>query len=97
MNFIPQACVNLRPGAGVSIDGNVIHWHGITDIPSDAEIQAEAARLQSEYNAKNYQRQRAAAYPPMADYLDGIVKNDQAQIARYIADCLAVKAKYPKT
>ena len=39
---------------------------------------------------------RANEYPPMADYLDGIVKGDQAQIDKYIADCLAVKAKYPK-
>lgn len=39
---------------------------------------------------------RASEYPPMADYLDGIVKGDQAQIDKYIADCLAVKAKYPK-
>lgn len=39
---------------------------------------------------------RADNYPPMSDYLDGIVKGDQAQIDKYIADCLAVKAKYPK-
>jgi hypothetical protein len=39
---------------------------------------------------------RAEEYPPMTDYLDGIVKGDQAQIDKYIADCLAVKAKYPK-
>jgi hypothetical protein len=39
---------------------------------------------------------RASKYPPMTDYLDGIVKGDQAQIDKYIADCLAVKAKYPK-
>ena len=39
---------------------------------------------------------RANEYPPMSDYLDGIVKQDQAQIDKYIADCLAVKAKYPK-
>ena len=39
---------------------------------------------------------RAAEYPPMADYLDGIVKRDLAQIDKYIADCKAVKAKYPK-
>lgn len=39
---------------------------------------------------------RAAEYPPMSDYLDGIVKGDQAQVDKYIADCLAVKAKYPK-
>jgi hypothetical protein len=32
----------------------------------------------------------------MADYLDGIVKGDQAQVEKYIADCKAVKAKYPK-
>lgn len=43
-----------------------------------------------------YAQLRAQEYPPMTDYLDGIVKNDQAQINKYIADCLAVKAKYPK-
>lgn len=39
---------------------------------------------------------RAEEYPPMSDYVDGVVKGDQAQIDKYIADCLAVKAKYPK-
>lgn len=39
---------------------------------------------------------RAAEYPPMADYIDGIVKGDQAQVQAYINACLAVKAKYPK-
>lgn len=43
-----------------------------------------------------YQRQRAAEYPPMTDYVDGIVKGDQAQVQAYIDACLAVKAKYPK-
>lgn len=43
-----------------------------------------------------YQTQRAAAYPPMADYIDGIVKGDEAQVQAYIDACLAVKAKYPK-
>jgi hypothetical protein len=43
-----------------------------------------------------YKEKRAEEYPSIGDYLDGIVKNDQAQIAKYIADCLAVKAKYPK-
>jgi hypothetical protein len=32
----------------------------------------------------------------MTDWIDGMVKADQAQIAKYIADCQAVKAKYPK-
>ena len=46
--------------------------------------------------APTYQELRAAAYPPMSDYLDGIVKGDAAQIEAYKAACLAVKAQYPK-
>jgi hypothetical protein len=44
----------------------------------------------------DYRKLRAAEYPPMADYLDGIVKGDTAQVQTYIDACLAVKAKYPK-
>ena len=43
-----------------------------------------------------YQELRAAAYPSITDYLDGVVKGDQAQIDAYIAACQAVKDKYPK-
>ena len=43
-----------------------------------------------------YAQKRAAEYPPATDYLDAVVKGDQAQIDAYIAACLAVKAKYPK-
>jgi len=61
----------------------------------------ETARLtraaeREELVKTQYQRDRAAEYPSMADYLDGIVKGDQAQIQAYIDACLAVKAKYPK-
>ena len=59
-------------------------------------IQAEILRLQTEYDSKQYQRDRAKAYPPIEDYLDGIVKGDTAQVDKYITDCLAVKTKHPK-
>ena len=39
---------------------------------------------------------RANEYPDFKEYLDGIVKGNDAQIQKYINDCLAVKAKYPK-
>jgi len=39
---------------------------------------------------------RKNAYPPIAEYLDGIVKGDQAQMQAYVDACLAVKARYPK-
>ena len=64
--------------------------------PTEDEIQAEIARMEAEFIAKEYQRERAAKYPPIADYMDGIVKGDQAQVQAYIDACLAVKAKYPK-
>jgi len=43
-----------------------------------------------------YHVDRFNAYPPITDYLDGVVKGDQAQIDKYISDCRAVKEKYPK-
>jgi len=55
------------------------------------DLDQDPAWLLEQCHAK-----RSAEYPPMSDYLDGIVKADQAQIDKYIADCKAVKAKYPK-
>ena len=43
-----------------------------------------------------YSDLRRNEYPPITDYLDGVVKNDQAQIDSYIAICKAIKEKYPK-
>lgn len=43
-----------------------------------------------------YQRDRKQEYPPIEEYIDGVVKGDQSQIDEYINKCLAVKAKYPK-
>ncbi len=45
---------------------------------------------------KTYAESRAEAYPDFRDYLDGIVKGDQAQVDAYIAACLAVKERFPK-
>jgi len=51
--------------------------------------------LQQVYDTQ-YQRDRKHEYPPIEDYIDGVVKGDQNQIDEYIAKCLAVKQKYPK-
>ena len=58
------------------------------------EIDLVAVNAWVDPNA--YKSKRQAEYPPITDYLDGIVKGDQAQIAKYIADCQAVKTKYLK-
>ncbi len=43
-----------------------------------------------------YADKRKFAYPDFGEYLDAIVKGDDAQLQKYIADCLAVKQQYPK-
>ena len=66
----------------------------ITDAEADnLNVIAYQQRL-AEYD---YAKKRLLEYPPIADYIDGLIKGDQAQIDKYIADCLAVKSKYPKT
>lgn len=46
---------------------------------------------------QSYADKRRREYPPVEEYLDGVVKGDQAQIQEYINKCLAVKTKYPKS
>ena len=97
MTNIVEAIKSLRPHAKFATQNNDLEWLDTEQTqPTEAEITAEIARLQAEYEAAEYQRKRAAEYPPMADYLDAVVKGDQAQIDAYVAACLAVKAKYPK-
>ena len=90
----PQAAFNT--GDGNDLDTCTITWNDGTSEISKADIQAEMDRLQVEYDAQDYARKRKAAYPDIYDYMDGIVKNDQTQIDKYIADSQAVKARYKK-
>jgi hypothetical protein len=59
-------------------------------------VAYDEAVVQAYIDANAYKAKRIAEYPSITDYLDGVVKGNQAQIDKYIADCLAVKAKYPK-
>jgi len=92
-----DALSSLRPTSSWRTEDNVIVWmDDSTEMPTEAEIEAEVTRLQAEYDAQAYARSRTSEYPSINDYLDGIVKGDQAQIDAYIAACQAVKTKYPK-
>jgi hypothetical protein len=56
----------------------------------------EVEYKEPEYDPNLYAVYRKNSYPPVEVYLDAVVKGDQAAINKYIADCKAVKAKYPK-
>jgi len=69
------------------------------DVAYDAdenEVTYDKSAVDAYVNSHAYIDKRAAEYPNITDYIDGVVKGDQVQIDKYIADCLAVKAKYPK-
>lgn len=98
--MIDRALVNLRPGAVWTMTGD--DYEGILwldenqTIPSKDEVEAEVARLQSEYDAKLYARQRAPEYPSIGDQLDalfhaGVFPPEMA------AKIQAVKDKFPKS
>ena len=63
---------------------------------SVAITDEEAEALKPVPPALTYAELRAAEYPPMVDLIDGLVKDDAAQVQAYKDACLAIKAKYPK-
>jgi hypothetical protein len=98
--MITEAIKSLRPNASFSVNGESIdgiRWFSaIEDRPTDAEILAEANRLTELQELQQYRFKRMHEYPPVAEYLDAVVKGDQEAIQAYIDKCNAVKLKYPK-
>lgn len=92
-----EAILNLYKNVvSVSDDYGIFDADG-NQVSVDEELVAqEAARLQAIADANAYKAKRAAEYPSFTEYIDGLVKGDQAQMQAYIDACLAVKAKYPK-
>ena len=66
-----EAIQSLQPNAQYVLRGDDLTWisDDITE-PTDAEITAEQERLQAEYDAKQYARDRAVAYASIQDQLD---------------------------
>ena len=80
-------------------DGNgayIKEWNLDIPKPTLAQLDAFEAQANEVERLNLVKSNRANEYPDFKEYLDGIVKGDNAQIQKYINDCLAVKAKYPK-
>ena len=71
-----DAIFSLVPNADCALVGGVITvWNSEEAQPTEEEITAEMERLQAEYDSNEYQRNRAAEYPSIADQLDDIYHN----------------------
>ena len=74
MNII-KAIRKINPNAEVVIIGDDINtceieWHNGTTPISKADIEAKMLEIQAEYDANQYQRDRATAYPTINEQLD---------------------------
>ena len=89
-----DAIFSLVPNADCALTGGVITvWNSEEAQPTEEEITAEMERLQAEYDSNEYQRNRAAEYPSIADQLDDIYHNG---IDAWKATIKTTKDKYPK-
>lgn len=98
MITLEQAILSLNPNAEFTCNGGV--YSGITWTnnpsykPTEEEVNAEISRLEAEYAAMQYKRDRAKEYPSIADQLDYIYHNG---IDAWKTDMIdPVKNKYPK-
>jgi hypothetical protein len=73
-----------------------VEWQSDTQTqPTDAEIQAETTRLQAEYDANDYARQRKAKYDALNQF--ELIADDSINGTTTHKDAiLAIKAEIPK-
>jgi len=105
-----DAISSLRPDSEWVRRGEELEWLDTTQTqPTDAEITAEITRLQAEYDAQAYARDRQARYRaelPMGDQFDAILKgfnqlrfdgqNLPADLDEVIGIWLGIKSAIPK-
>ena len=99
MNFYKHPDTNIvhafEDGAPAKYIGEKLV--AITEKQAQALQKAnQRAADEAAFAALTYGQKRAAEYPPITDYLDGLVKGDVAQQQAYLDACRAVKAKYTK-
>jgi hypothetical protein len=99
MTDIIKAILKINPNAEVSVnadDINQITWLNGTQPISANEILAKQQELIAEYNSKQYQRDRAKAYPLIQEQLDMQYWDKINGTDTWEQAINAVKAKHPK-
>ena len=94
---IANVLISLRPNARWHLNGETyddLEWvDTVQTKPTKEQVEAEFARLKAEDDAKEYQRKRAAEYPPITEQLDTLYHGGYDA---WKAEIQAIKQKYPK-
>jgi hypothetical protein len=92
-----NALQSLRPNAQWSLIGDRLEWLDENQTqPTDAEIEAEVARLTALEPARIATENRRAAYITEADPLFFKAQRGEATIEEWQAKVAEIKARYPK-
>ena len=97
---IPSALLSLRPNSQWSLSGD--EYEGLnwldqnTAAPTKEEVEAEIAQLQAEYDALEYQRQRAENYPNIKEQLDMLYWDKINGTNNWETTISQIKTQFPK-
>ena len=99
MTNITNAIKALRPNSTFGVIGDRIKWNDPDNPqPTEKEINDKIAELQSEYDSKQYQRDRK--YPDLGEQFDLLFKDiDSGEVSKdggFYKAIKAVKDTHPK-
>ena len=75
---------------------NIVVTNPDVKLPTEKELNDALAKQQSDFDAQEYARKRAEAYPSLSDQMDMIMKDNRDGTKTHQTACEAVKKKYPK-
>ena len=74
-------------------EGKIVKWYSEKEQPADDVIQAKLTELQAEYDALQYQRDRAANFPSWQEQMDLLYHGGVDALK---AELKKTKDKFPK-
>lgn len=85
---------NLILTEKMGVDGELVD--NPHSLPTEKSLTDALAKHQNDFDAQEYARERAAAYPSTGDQLDMMYKDTKNSTTTHAAAVEAVKTKWPK-
>ena len=95
-----KALISLKPNTDWSWKGyeySDLNWQDSSTKPTEAEIDAEVIKLQTEYDNSVYQRNRAAEYPSLQEQFDMQYWDKKNGTTTWVDAIAKVKSDNPKS
>tara|TARA_B110000285_G_scaffold165529_1_gene184899 strand:- start:366 stop:683 length:318 start_codon:yes stop_codon:yes gene_type:complete len=93
-SLLPDAKFHGSSGGVLASDNSIVEWFDERTEPTVSAIQTEMTRLEAEYDAQLYARNRASEYPSLLELTVALYDTDDKSAVE--AKRASVKAKYPK-